>query len=506
MIEGARSFSVLIVDDERRTREGLARIIPWQDLNLSLAGFAEDGKEALAMFEGQKIDIVITDVRMPKMDGIELARRIRLDHQDTELIFLSGYSDKEYLLSAIKVKAYDYIEKPIDPERLIEALKAMVASMMKKGIKTRSVLEELIALLPFPENEDIPQQTMIDQFERELMCRDSWNIVVVVFNHLLVGIKEREAAFQCLRAAKPDLVLAHVLDYCVGLCESEGINDYVSLLNARMRGSASIADRDAYAILIGKGGCGFAGLQASFADAIRMIDLPFFHGWRRTYSYADFKPLPFGDEAFRTDCIEEAIREGDLSRALNEFDLKIADFEKCASAAPGRIRDFCLRLASVCMYIRKGNNAALLEEGAVTCSFDAEEESSLTRLASATKDSITACFDPSDESTGKRKLVRAVEGYIRSRKSEIPNLNEMAELFKISPAYLSKLFKEESGKNFGDYVAETKLQHAKLLLKDPSLKVYEVAEAIGFQDRHYFTRLFKKATGMTPLEYRERIP
>lgn len=116
------SFSVLIVDDEKMPREILHRYIPWQDYGVTDIYEAQDGESALALALEKKPDIIISDIKMPRMNGLSLAQEVRRTMPDCQFVFLSGYSDKEYLKGAIRLKAASYVEKPIDLDEINEVL------------------------------------------------------------------------------------------------------------------------------------------------------------------------------------------------------------------------------------------------------------------------------------------------------------------------------------------------------------------------------------------------
>ncbi|MGO4371795.1 response regulator, partial [Paenibacillus sp. MCAF20] len=129
-------MKLLIIDDEVRTREFLHHRIGWESLGITMIESVKNGMLALELAEKWLPDIILCDIRMPKMDGIEFARRLRLLDSDAKLIFLSGFSDKEYLFSAIQLQAFQFIEKPINPARILEvvgdAVRARRADVDKK--------------------------------------------------------------------------------------------------------------------------------------------------------------------------------------------------------------------------------------------------------------------------------------------------------------------------------------------------------------------------------------
>ena len=147
-------IKVLIVDDEIFTRQGIIAEIPWSKLGLIEIEQAYDGINALEVARAFNPDILLTDVRMPRMNGIELSFKLRELYPTCEIIFLSGYSDKEYLKSAIKLKAVSYVEKPIDIEELQMAITNAIALKLKETENTQNVKND-IALKLINKNSDI---------------------------------------------------------------------------------------------------------------------------------------------------------------------------------------------------------------------------------------------------------------------------------------------------------------------------------------------------------------
>ena len=125
-------FSVLVVDDEKMPREILRDSLPWEELRVDRVEEAEDGAQALELARPHRPDIVISDVKMPRMNGLELAGAVREMYPDCQFIFLSGYTDKEYLKGAIKLRAASYVEKPIDLEEVAAVLREVTAELEKR--------------------------------------------------------------------------------------------------------------------------------------------------------------------------------------------------------------------------------------------------------------------------------------------------------------------------------------------------------------------------------------
>ncbi|WP_367924438.1 response regulator [uncultured Ruthenibacterium sp.] len=133
-------FSVLVVDDEKMPREILRNYVPWETLQVGRVEEAEDGAQALEMARLHRPDIVISDVKMPRMNGLELASAVREMYPDCQFIFLSGYTDKEYLKGAIKLRAASYVEKPIDLEELITVVREVTEELEKQSLPDPQLL------------------------------------------------------------------------------------------------------------------------------------------------------------------------------------------------------------------------------------------------------------------------------------------------------------------------------------------------------------------------------
>ncbi len=150
---------VLVVEDEELTRDGIVRIIPWESLGIREVDTAEDGEGGLTKALKWEPDIIMADVKMPRMDGISMAFEIRKSLQSCKFIFISGYCDKEFLKSAISLSAVGYIEKPIEPAELIEALKESILRVQRD--KQRKELEEQYRAQYQGVLEELPEEDLI---------------------------------------------------------------------------------------------------------------------------------------------------------------------------------------------------------------------------------------------------------------------------------------------------------------------------------------------------------
>ena len=150
------AYKMMIVDDEKRTRESIADYIDWNSIGVEISALAGNGEEALELMETNKPDILLSDIRMPHLDGIKLAEIVTKRFPEMKIIFLSAYTDKEYLKSAISLKVENYVEKPINPDELLETVGTIVKDLdhieqseILQGLKytSRMIKEEIATLL-----------------------------------------------------------------------------------------------------------------------------------------------------------------------------------------------------------------------------------------------------------------------------------------------------------------------------------------------------------------------
>ena len=150
---------VLMVEDEELTRDGIYRCIPWESLGIGEVYMAEDGEEGLQKAMEYQPDIIMADVRMPRMDGITMAFEIRKKLKGCRFIFISGYCDKEYLKSAIQLSAVNYIEKPIEPSEILEALKKSILQVEEE--RRRNAMEQEYKAHFKGVLEEIPEEDLV---------------------------------------------------------------------------------------------------------------------------------------------------------------------------------------------------------------------------------------------------------------------------------------------------------------------------------------------------------
>lgn len=519
-------MNLLIVDDEPRTRNGLVSLIQKSSISIDIQT-AAGSEEALSVVKTFLPDILITDIRMPlQADGIMLAENVSKLFPNCQIIFISAYSDKEYLKSAISLKAIRYIEKPIVPAELLEALREAIHIKKKNELSMEKelfleqhwdVYAEKIALqLLFPDIDPVyldklklfypafcGQQyyfTLICQLHYRKASADSLFDFPGLFKDILNN------GYTCLFAPKKeDLYIIHL---CIQnpeneLCYQSLANRLFEELRQRLSSAADIF------VSVGRPVSCIEELSISYLEAAVSLKKLFFSGYNEIcfFKEADYKMastyLP--DAAFVQN-FEQALqnknyREADIL-ATRLFHSLQAEVHKDVSS----IKDtyFHLVLTADSFYKKEFPTTVL----SVGNNFLWEEIVSKRTLRELHDYLVDKLNDYSAKMTEKHEFsstVYKIRQYIEQHFTE-PELsvNKIAEQLHFTPAYLCQVFKKDTGNTINSYLNACRIDHAKTLIAEKNVKLYDVCFLVGYNDPNYFSRQFKKNTGYTPSAYKEK--
>ena len=514
-------FSVLIVDDEVITRRGLKSHVDWEKLKIDKIYDSGNALEAIELVKKVKPDLILSDVCMPEMNGIEMCARIRDIHKDCQIVFLSGYSDKEYLKGAIQLEAVSYVEKPISIEEVEEALSRAVDKQRKnkqKNDKIRRLVTENHSMTA----RHLIEKMSIPHLKRELLEQDfaklrvDWSemqkFAVVLFKlcpgeNSETGLIQREIR-QEFRGISYIYSMKEY-GYLVYICAfSEHSREELTELAEKIQQSMVRYGKAPYYCAVGEGVSSIETIYESYQSAvIKMQQMRF---WKKArFGYAknlQEEKLNFDERVFE-----------DFSKAIKQYK------EENAARAVERLYLFMQSRQAVMVSSVKGIYFRFLEVLFQKAEFSAET-SALDNSAIVGMiweklheiDSLDGCqryleeetadyFKNVEELAQNNQTMIMIISYIQSNYMEQELcLENISENVYLSPNYLSSLFKKKMGKTISQYIADVRVQHAKELLRDRSMKLYDVAVKTGYKDANYFTKIFKKAVGVTPSEYREK--
>lgn len=429
----------LIVDDEPMQLQGLLRHIDWARLGYDRPLTAESGEEALELLSQAPVDVLITDVAMPGMSGIELLSACSVDYpelQSLQTLIISGYDEFEFVQEAIRLGVKGYLLKPIKTEALEAKLgefRDAIAKKRRLERETTDLKEKWASGLDI-----LRERFVIDLIEGRLKTEEeaeSWKkLLDLPAGHWTMRVI-------VIRGGK--------------LKPSEPIE------GERRQG---LGERLLRAVR-----AGFAGLERLYAGRTGPNEA--------TIVELNATPEQRAHAEKRLIFVRDVMRE--------QFGADVA-FAVGAAAA---WRDLPL------LYRELVRGMAGAGPGGEAQERDADEDNAPEDIPDGT--------DAREERLTRHRLVRGIAAYLEGNLQDHVTVKQLAERFHLNASYLSVLFKKETGRTISDFVQDARMNRAKALLRDPGVKVYEVAERVGFQTTAYFSYLFKKRTGVTPQEYRD---
>lgn len=517
-------MKLLIVDDEQLTREGLIHSIDWQSLGINNIYQADDGIHGLALSRKYQPEIILSDVRMPRMDGIEMANQIRNHLPDCNIIFMSGYSDKEYLKAAIKLKAISYVEKPIDLEEIRAAVSEAVQNhsllLKDKQNKSRRKQEEqekLANMLSYMMPEESSGCCIQMFLELGFPIKPAFYFTTLIiklyppisslaenvrssFIQSLHSILEKHH-MDCIYTNKQD---EYYIIHIFGADKPE-----LSILKHIAAAiSASIKTFAEFDMAFGKTVSSPAKVSASYNTAVILLQSTFFTGpgkilyQHETPSVHKHVQLPEWPSLFM-ELLKDHAQEKSFSLAQDIYDF----FAENSFLLPGQAKDTYYRL------FNRLHEAARTEH--ITLSDNMEENITnwdyieschhLSEMHERFLKLLGSFYEKLESENNDNSVIYLIKEFINQKyQDDSLSVKDISEHVYLSSSYVCTIFKTETGQTLNQYLTEFRLDKAKRLLEDPRYKIAEISSRVGYSDGNYFGKIFKKNVGLSPSEYREK--
>jgi two-component system response regulator YesN len=507
---------ILLVDDEALTRNGIRDHIAWDEIGIDTVLTARNGIEALEVLSGRIPDILITDIRMPRMDGIDLANRIRRRFPDCAILFLSGYSDEEYLRSAIKLKAEQYVNKPVNLEILSETLGEIVEDIRQRRQERRRmemssrVVLGLMMSRQSADREELYEALASSHLEPEypLFClifkaeisddssgeepdmkqlQDEINSLFSGYGYIPVIYADAENMAVCFLFSVPP---AHSRDRN-SRTGAEHIRQLLKNHWDRLPAGCTAA--------LGETVFSIEQAPRAFAAAKARLKTGFYLDASSLLSEGILSPamdisLYNTANAVKADLFRgrhEGIREN-IKKLQRELIEKLPPVEH----AKALLGDLILAIDQCAGGRPDGKNEGPLPAGIF------ENISTLDGCLGIVLDRINS-LEQGHESGGR--LADRARGIIEN---EFGNQNLSITMLcgelNLTAPYLCYLFKQRHGVTINHYINKVRIETAGNFLASSQLKIRDIARYCGFNNTNYFTRSFKKNTGLLPTQYRRR--
>lgn len=528
-------IKLCIIDDIKSVVDGLTAI-HWEDEGIRVAGVASNGEEGLNLIQELHPDLVITDIRMPRMDGLSLLRAVLEENRGCKVILISGYADFEYAQQAVQLGAFDFVVKPFSEEDIMSTVLRAKAAIMVERSKLLGQAEmeaKLRESMPVLRNEYfallVSHRTSWEEASRRwdflnIELAPQGFVVMLLeidrFQEQVAEISIREV--ELVRFSLLNIMQETLVDYARSVVFRARHNRYLAVLNdpdvSHPLSPVEIAEQccrnieryTKFTISVGVGGRveEISELPDSYRQAQQALSHHLFTEGNAAIMYNDVHQsgsqvplaLEYKDElllalrsgnADRTATILAAIAktlQSLISRQNPDYLLSLYD-ELAASA----IRTFY-------EMIPYSDIQPLIQR------FRAVQGTAGLSLSSLQRHLLVLCTEGAELvrrnslSEGQRVIYEAID-YIKGRLSRDITVGECAAHVHLSASYFSSLFKKVTGMTVTQYTTSERIQKAKLLLVE-GVQVQEVASAVGYEERRYFSEMFKKVTGQTPSEFR----
>lgn len=520
------NLRVLIADDEESIRTGLSKLIDWSAQDIQIVGYAQNGKQVLDFIAHTPVDLLITDIRMPIMDGLELSRRLQ-SNPDTEIIIFSGHGEFAYAQKAIEYGVQEYLLKPVDEERLICSLqrvrekirqKHQLNTMAEQGktLLVEKSVEELLTCTLSPEQQsELFRQLRLEQRE-SLFCV---GVLQTFIRNMHVGyaaairtnVLRMIRELTSLQAFAPAEVSASFKnDYIFLFCRTPKM-EVSRLYQAFALLESNIQQLKLEAILsVGTIVDTPEQIEESRRIALEGLERAFFENlhefivWPSLPGTAQSEKLN-GVRTWNEDALLNALRLCDREKTNVELDRMFAFL---SSGVSSRSTVEALLINTIFKI-----HQLLNENGAYRSILIGEIDNIqaeittfrslhllhvwMKKLCARTLDKLLVLQDISGYHVAEKVYQLVKHSY-----ADELHLKDIAEKLYFTPDYLGRLFRAAYGIGFHDFLNQQRMNAAKRLLENTGMSVGQVAVAVGFQNADYFTRLFKKQEGVTPSSYR----
>lgn len=522
---------VAIIDDEPVIRRGIRTMVNWAMLGCEVCGDAADGAEGKTLIETCRPQIIITDIRMPGLDGLDMIRQVGEIVPESKIIILTGYRNFEYAQQAVRLGAFDLLTKPTKIEELNQIIQRAVAAIEAERRQVGQV-DELRQSRQ--RDEPIVRERMLYHMMVGTDTAGAENAAVrerlrADLSHYALGLFEMgrgAPAAQSQPAWLPRMLTSvrqeFAKDFTV-LCIGFGTRSAACVIrlgekDAGWKERAAADWRRACARLAGE--CGETP-AAAFSDEGRgaetlpdklrecqtALEYTFILGRETVVFYSDLQTYHIRDEC------------ADMGERQNRLLAHIRSGSAEAAAADGR--EIAAAIRRVAKLDRKFADNFYFDTILRIYSLRRAPTPGTGDGLNTLRGMIERCENPDDldaligqiirrECERARRpesapgwLLRKAMAYIDAHYREDISLADVAAAIYASPCYTSHLFKKELGVNFVDYLNASRMKRAKEMLADSHYKIYEVAEAVGIPNEHYFSKLFKRYFGMTASEYRQ---
>lgn len=523
---------LLIADDEEEIRLALRDIIPWNKHDIEVVGTAKNGQEAYELTEERRPDIALVDIKMPELDGLSFIERVRARQSGVNIIILSGYDNFEYTQEAIRLGAFAYILKPADPAEILSTVlqcAERTREEKKKHDQLKRFEREINGRLPLLKERFFSRllnaQDSLDSLGDQLRfyrstLDENQSVRAGIIRIAVLGDfndTDRRTGFEIAKQRVIDSLTgeigadtaAEVFEYandCVLIYAAEE-HQRISKILGRL--VAALRKEGWYYPFAGIGSetSSLLEIHHSYRHAVKALDRLYYSKDSEEYLVEAAAEETINPKESYPVELEQSIIHALKTQQKRQAEEFLGAFLRAVEPIPdgdSRIREYCCGIYSAILHLcleKGGDLSRELSEEKLRIQelLEAEDLSAMREILFGL---LRLVYDSLKESSYPCRIVDRAADYIRENYAQSLTLTAVAAEVYVTPNYLSMLFKKELGINFLNFLHRCRIEKACTLLGDNSLKIYEIAEQLGYTDTKYFTQVFKKHTGTSPQQFR----
>lgn len=517
-------YKALVVDDEKMIRMGIKMTVPWESMGISEVFTAASGQEGLEILEKEKPQILITDIQMTQMTGLELIAKIRQDNDELKVIVLTGYDVFDYARQCIHMRVDDFLLKPVDEDVLIATIQRLVDELNDKkeklheekkqrrilGVEQQRQLETDLNTLIYQESID---QERLEKLENEYQyaARYGMRVAVLLSTMNMNGnTTSEDESFTMINVKNLLISYLDAQEYGITFENREGqivmvlfereksdeleemIKDFTELI----RGEYNINVK----VLLGSRIQSFTQLYIPYNEALLLF--------KDTNNYHTI----IGKTGIkrRVDLFREIYRElvnvmstniGDTQKIMRAFDA-FCQAKDSYNISDSYVRRCCFEIASAVSFSYMSDSGENVNSR-INALMNTLMSSSREECCEITRNFLDNLLSPQEEE--ENAIIAESKRYIHQNLAEDLSVSSLAQKFYVTPNYFSRLFKRITGEGCNEYIVRKRIEQAKSMLESTNLKMGAIAQMVGYRDTNYFSLAFKKHTDMTPTQYRKEM-
>lgn len=507
-------YRVLLIDDEPSALEGMLLWIHWEELGFEVCGTSSNGREGLELIRKLQPDLVITDVNMPLMNGLEMIAAWQQEgFTETKFAIVSGYSEFEYAQTAIRYGISYYLLKPIFPEEaaeeLMEIYQELEQETRNRNLNQIASSEEIVTLIKGLLHDKPADQADLEVLSRLSVEKSYWNFCLVQTEPAIYAeLRERTASMLIDGAPKFLIDLeANGFGIVYGTHSHSDEEDEISYVITSQQRDYS---KQQVHIALGGRVTSLLRIRSSYQTAKETI-LHYFYGseYSGFLSYKNLRNKPFSYHYDQMELMD------DMIRSVNTLDK--AGFSQAVDSAAESFREMYIAPETVKKIVihimykiialtpegSRGQGSSLVSEIRIPEILDSmiSFEGLMNHLHFCGEAIIDIQLN--EQSQKSQGIVQEINQYIQEHYRESLTIKKLSEIFYLHPVYLGQLLSKKNGLHFNEYLHNLRIEEAARLLRENKLRSAQVAEKVGYSNYSQFLKQFEKKMSMSPNEYRQ---